>query len=516
MRLKLLTFFLIFISMTSAFSVSAEKQEKLNVFREYILEMKENWKVPGMAVGIVDSDEVIFMETFGTLSNKGITDVNEHTTFQIGSTSKAFTATLMAILAETGEISWNDRVRDHYPTFQMADPWVSDNMRIHDLMAQHSGMYPYVGDMAVIFGFDEDYILDKLKYMQPLYQFRKDFTYVNTLFLVSEKILESKYQSSFESILHEKIFGPLSMKDTTISYEKHLQNKNKTTTHVYAKESKSGEIAFEAKPLNPLEPQFEWSYIYAPAGGIDSSISDMVKWLTFNMNYGEYNGQRLLSEQSMVYLHTPTTILSSNKKGDLKAYCQGWVYETFLSYPMMWHNGSTMGSKTMIAFIPDLDIGIVILTNVGDINLPDNLVKDFFEMVITGEMGTRAKTEFEQSIQAIQNPTVFQPEQFSDPLELSAYCGTYYNDVYGPVQIEQVNDTLQMRLGPLDDPFQFEHLNRDSFEVFYNKCGITSIGVATFKINVFKTAESFSIDALSAEGTGDFTRIEDDERKNNY
>ncbi|NCU32346.1 MAG: class A beta-lactamase-related serine hydrolase, partial [Candidatus Moranbacteria bacterium] len=234
MRLKLLTFFLIFISMTSAFSVSAEKQEKLNVFRDYILEMKENWKVPGMAVGIVDSDEVIFMETFGTLSNKGITDVNEHTTFQIGSTSKAFTATLMAILAETGEISWNDRVRDHYPTFQMADPWVSDNMRIHDLMAQHSGMYPYVGDMAVIFGFDEDYILDKLKYMQPLYQFRKDFTYVNTLFLVSEKILESKYQSSFESILHEKIFGPLSMKDTTISYEKHLQNKNKTTTHVYA------------------------------------------------------------------------------------------------------------------------------------------------------------------------------------------------------------------------------------------------------------------------------------------
>lgn len=511
MKHKLITLFLVLICITLAFSMTAEKGGKLDAFREYILEMKENWKVPGMAVGIVESDEVIFMETFGTLSYKGITDVNEHTTFQIGSTTKAFTATLMAMLEEKGALSWNDGVREHYPTFQMADPWVSENMRIHDLMAQHSGMHPYVGDMAVMFGFDADYILDKLKYMEPLYQFRKDFTYVNTLFLVSEKILESKFQSAFEAIMCEKIFKPLSMNDSSISYEDHLQKKNKTTTHVYSIENKSGEVSFDLKPLNPFEPQFEWSYIYAPAGGIDSSISDMVKWLRFNMNYGEFNGQRLVSEESMVYLHTPNTIVSSNNKGDINAYCQGWVYETFLSYPMMWHNGSTIGSKTMIAFIPELDIGMVILTNVGGIALADNLVKDFFEMIITGEMGSRAKTEFEKSIEDIQNQTTYQPEQFSDPLELSAYTGTYYNDVYGLVQIEQINGMLQMKLGPLDDPFQFKHLNRDSFEVFYNKCGITSIGVAIFKIDAFNSASSFSIDEFAAEGTGDFKRIESNE-----
>ena len=386
---------LILLTLTLVFSQSRELQQKLNDFEQYLVKQKEAWNIPGMAVGIVEGDEVVYMKPFGTLAENGETPVNEHTTFQIGSTSKAFTATLMAMLEESGEISWDDRVRDHYPGFEMADPWVSQNMRLHDLMAQHSGMSPYAGDMTTLFGFDRDYILDKLKYMEPLYQFRKDFTYVNSLFLVSEVILEDQHGKSFEEIMHEKLFTPLSMNDTTISYKDHLQRKNKTITHVYSIEEVAGEKEMVVSPLNPLEPQFEWSYVYAPAGGIDSSINDMVKWLTFNMNYGEYQEKRLASEEAMRFLHQPSTIIHSTKEGDIVAYCQGWVYETFLSHPMYWHNGSTVGSKTMIAFIPNLDIGIIILSNVGGTELPDDLAKDFFEAYITGTLGNRAKQDLE-------------------------------------------------------------------------------------------------------------------------
>jgi len=325
--------FLILLTFTFVFSQSQDLQEKLNEFEQYIVEMKEAWNVPGMAVGIVEGDQVVFMETFGTLSEKGDTPVDEHTTFQIGSTSKAFTATLMVMLEESGEISWNDRVREHYPEFEMADPWVSKNMRLHDLMAQHSGMSPYAGDMATFFGFDRDYILDKLKYMEPLYQFRKDFTYVNTLFLVSEVILEDKHGKPFQEIMDEKIFTPLSMNDTTISYKDHLQRKNKTITHVFTIEEHSGKKEIVLAPLDPLEQQFEWSYTYAPAGGIDSSISDMVKWLSFNMNFGEYNDKRLVSQEGFAFLHKPSTMITSSKEGDLLAYCQGWVYEDFSPIP---------------------------------------------------------------------------------------------------------------------------------------------------------------------------------------
>ena len=511
MKRNYLFLIFIFLTITFVFSQTSDLQVQLDEFKQYIIEMKEAWNIPGMAVGIVEDDEVIFMETFGTLSEKGEIPVNEHTTFQIGSTSKAFTATLMAMLEESGEISWDDRVRDHYPEFQMADPWVSENMRLHDLMAQHSGMYPYVGDMAVIFGFGRDYILDKLKYMEPLYQFRKDFTYVNTLFLVSEVILEDKHGKTFGEIMHDKIFNPLSMNDTTISYKDHLQRKNKTITHVFTIEDVDGKNEIVVSPLNPLEKQFEWSYIYAPAGGIDSSISDMVKWLSLNMNHGKYQEKRLISEEALAFLYKPTTILTASNEGDLFAYCQGWVYQDFLSYPMYWHNGSTIGSKTMIAFIPKLDIGIVVLSNLGDTNLPDDLAKDFFESYITDQLGNRAKTDLDAMLNSTENEEKYTPEQYSDPQELSSYTGTYHNNLYGTVTVEANEDKLVMYMGPLDDPFTLQHLNRDSFNVLYNRCGITSIGVATFKIDIYGEAESFSIDSFASEGTGDFKRMEENE-----
>jgi len=501
---------LMLLTLTFIFSQSQELQEKLNEFEEYVVEMKEAWNVPGMAVGIVEGDVAVFMKTFGTLSEKEEIPVNEHTTFQIGSTSKAFTATLMAMLEENGQISWDDRVRDHYPEFQMADPWVTQNMRLHDLMAQHSGMPPYAGDMTTFFGFDRDYILDKLKYIEPLYQFRKDFTYVNTLFLISELILEDKHGKSFEEIMHEKIFSPLSMNDTTISYKDHLQRKNKIITHVFSIEDVSGEKEIIISPLNPLEPQFEWSYVYAPAGGIDSSINDMMKWLTFNMNFGEYRGKRLVSEEALVFLHQPTTVIHSTKEGDIVAYCQGWVYEDFLSYPMYWHNGSTVGSKTMIAFIPNLDIGIIILSNLGGTNLPDNLAKDFFESYITGELGNRTITDYENSLKDAENEEDL-PDQFSEPQDFFTYTGTYYNNVYGTVTVEEKGNNLELHMGPLEDPFHLNHVNRDSFKVMYNRGGIDSVGVATFKIDITGEAESFSIDTFINEGTGDFKRVKENE-----
>lgn len=507
MKKGLMILLMCVLSLTGLFGHATDLQATLPAFKEYVLEMKEGWNIPAMAIGIVEGEEVIFMETFGTLSNQVQTPVDEHTTFQIGSTSKAFTATLMAMLVEDGNISWSEKVRDHYPQFQMADPWVSENMKLFDLMAQHSGMCPYVGDLAVILGFDADYILDKLKYMEPLYNFRKDFTYVNTLFLVCEKILEKEHNKSFEAILDEKIFDPLSMTDTSISYQKHLQRKNKTTTHTYAIKEPAAEKEIVVIPLNPLEPQFEWSYTYAPAGGIDSSISDMVKWLSFNMNSGTYNENRLISPKALDFLYTPSTLVDATKDGDFSAYCQGWIYQNFLTYPMIWHNGSTIGSKTMIAFIPKLNIGIVILTNVGGTTLPDNLAKDFFEARITGELGNRAQTDLVQTMNSLDDETVSEPEFISAPLDYSAYTGTYYNDVYGTVTVEYTGLELLMHLGPLDDPFYMVHINRDSFELVYNRCGIESLGIATFEINPYGKAESFSIDAFAEEGTGEFLRI---------
>ena len=103
------------------------------------------------------------------------------------------------------------------------------------------------------------------------------------------------------------------------------------------------------------------------------------------------------------------------------------------------------------------------------------------------------------------------PDQFTEPQEFSTYTGTYYNNVYGKVNVEIDDTELIMHMGLLGDPFHLIHINRDSFEVMYNHSGIKSIGVATFKIGISGEAKSFSIDSFIDEGTGDFKRIEENE-----
>lgn len=135
----------------------------------YIASGMKGFDVPGLAIGIVAGDKLVYAKGFGVRSKSGGVPVDTRTVFQNGSCTKAFLAATMAIMVDRGKFRWDDRVVDLDPDFQLKDPWVTREFRVFDLMAQRSGLPAYANDwLSFIFGFDEAALIRSLRYVDAL------------------------------------------------------------------------------------------------------------------------------------------------------------------------------------------------------------------------------------------------------------------------------------------------------------------------------------------------------------
>lgn len=148
----------------------------------YIPKKMAQWNIPGAACAVVKDGAVVFAKGYGVKKIGGADPVDADTVFQVGSTSKAFTAAQIAQLVEEGQLAWTDPVRRHLPGFAMSDPWVSDNFLMADLMAQRSGLPEHAGDMMILLGYTPEEYLRALPFFKPSTSFRSAFAYQNGLF----------------------------------------------------------------------------------------------------------------------------------------------------------------------------------------------------------------------------------------------------------------------------------------------------------------------------------------------
>ena len=481
---------------------SGKLKEILKNFEEYAEKGMKDWGTPGMAIAIISEDKVIYSKGFGVKKTGENDPVTEKTIFQIGSTSKAFTSTLVAMLVEEGYFDWNDRVIDHLPEFEMYDPWVTREFRIADLMAQHSGLAPYSGDFQAFIGYDRPHIIKSLRYLKPVSSFRAEYAYQNNLFLVAAALIEKYTGKSWEENVKERIFSPLGMNNSSVDMKSFQEEKNVATLHRTLK----GEVV----PLPKDWSYLQWVYTYGPAGGINSNVIDMSKWLMFQANRGEFDGKQLLEETMMDYLHSPKTITSSIAKEHSQYYCEAWIYRENSPYPIIWHNGGTSGCKTMVAVVPDAKLGIVVLSNYIDTGLPEALAFKFFDMYFDNpdrdwscEMLAAKNKGIEEAKKNIPVP----PESPAPPLSVENYTGDYSNDIYGKISIVEKDGKLTVVMGPDNIEFTLEHWDRDIFTGSITDL-MEELIFVNFRINENNNAAEVVIDAINDDGGGVFYRIE--------
>ncbi|MEW6367668.1 MAG: DUF3471 domain-containing protein [Acidobacteriota bacterium] len=248
--------------------------------------------------------------------------------------------------------------------------------------------------------------------------------------------------------------------------------------------------------------------MYGPAGGINSTALNMAKWLRVNLNGGTIDGRRIMKKSSVDFLHQPRTIVSASN-GVLSFYCQAWLRVVRNGRTYIWHNGDTNISHAMIAMLPEEDLGIVILCNLGGTDVPDSLAFEFFKMYLEekGETVTFPKLPLMSDSIPIppesDRPAVAGPARGAD-----AYTGSYSNPIYGVVTVSKRGNGLNMVMGPWKIGMAMAHVTGDTFALSWPGL-YKDIGNVYFHVNGTGKAESFHVQVLSADGGGQFDRVGD-------
>ncbi|MEA2066918.1 MAG: serine hydrolase [Thermotogota bacterium] len=331
----------------------------------------------------------------------------------------------------------------------MKDSFAQDNFLIEDLMAQHSGLYPYAGDILAIWGFGKEKVLSSLSEWPTMYSFRSDFSYVNNLFVVVEEILERYSGKSYSELLKERIFDPLGMNSTHGTLDDFINESNAVTTHVNNEKN--------PVPIDPEGDIIKWVKSVAPAGVISSNILDMLKWVNMHLNKGTFDGNEIVSKENLLITHSPHTYVLGNPSEPIAAYCLGWVMEEFEGFKILWHNGDTSGCHTMILMIPKARLGIVILLNMGSHEVPDILAKAFVQLTLGKELEILDQLYTEDSETSDEDVEVY------PHLTLEEYTGKYHNEIFEDIVIKVEDSVLKAEVANGTHVLTLEHITRDYF-----------------------------------------------------
>jgi len=325
-----------------------------------VTDAMDKFNVAGVAVAIVKDGDIIHEKGYGVLSKQTNKPVNQHSNFAIASNSKAFTTTALALLVEDGKINWTDKVIDHIPEFKMYNAYVTENFNIQDLLTHRSGLGLGVGDL-MFFPDGSDFtindLLSSFQYFKPVSSFRTQFDYDNLLYLVAGELIARKSGMTWEAFITERIFKPLNMDNSYAALNLIEDTSNLTLPHNTA----TGDFK--------VLPNFQ-EMINGAAGGIYSNVNDMSQWMLLHLNQGKYGenlNKQLFSVESqheMWKIHTTTDVNRNPRyNSHFAGYGLGWDLTDKKGNMVVSHTGGLPGMLSRTVLIPDLNVGVVVLTN---------------------------------------------------------------------------------------------------------------------------------------------------------
>ena len=324
---------------------------------------QEHFTVAGFAIGVVKDGRVVHAKGYGVRSVTTGEPVDEHTNFAIASNSKAFTTTALALLVEEGRLSWDDPVRKHIPEFKMYDPYVTEHFTIRDLLTHRSGLGLGVGDL-MFFPDGGDFTIDDLlasfQHFKPVSEFRTKFDYDNLLYTVAGEVIFRVTGQTWEAFVADRIFRPLDMDRSFPGLAEVISTPNLATPH----STDTGELL----PIANFQEG-----INGAAGGIFSNVDDMNRWMLLQLNEGRYGPelrQQLFSPEQQRQMWTIHTVMPASGnpryRSHFAGYGLGWFLTDVLGNMKVEHTGGLPGMLSIVTLIPDLELGIVILTNTSE------------------------------------------------------------------------------------------------------------------------------------------------------
>jgi CubicO group peptidase (beta-lactamase class C family) len=414
--------------------------------------MKE-FQVPGVAVGIVKDGKLVFAKGYGVRALGDPDPVDADTVFGIASNTKAFTTTALATLVDSGGLGWDDRVIDHLPNFRMYDAWVTREFTVRDLLTHRSGLGLGAGDLLFVTptDFTGADILKALPHLKPVSSFRAEYAYDNLMYAVAGQLITSVTGKSWEDFVTETILQPLHMDGCAANASRLAPGAKLAAPHVVSEK--------HLQKITPLEIG-----AIAPAGAIQCNVTGLGKWIVTQLAHGTAaDGTRVFSDKQGAELWTPQTIVPvGGKKAQMtrthfEAYGLGFYVEDFEGYKRVQHNGGLPGMVTHISMIPELGLGVIVLTNQQEGAVLDAVALSILESYTGGakhdwllfEKQHRAELE-ERIREADAKRAPPQGQSGWKPADPQAYAGVYSDPWRGRATVTRSGDQLRLTFSHTD------------------------------------------------------------------
>ena len=456
--IQILVLAFIWAPFTTAQSVLPEN------FDQFVEQGLNQWDIPGIGIAIVKDGEVILAQGYGVLKLGEERPVNEHTQFGVASVSKHITASSLAVLVDEGLLNWNDPVQKHIPWFKLSDPWVTENVTIRDLLTHQVGVGRMLGNrLQFMTNNSRSELLYRMRYHDFEQPFRSDYVYSNVMYTLAGEVVAAVTGISWDDFVMQRFFNELGMNRSNTSITDLHSDGNAAWPHQY--------IEGEVIPIN----RRNWD-VASPAGGVNSTPTDMATWMLLQLGVaGTFNGNELISERSMRDIQTPKVsrpIASSTS--EMSAYGFGFNITDYEGYRLLSHGGATDGMNTSYVLMPDLDFGIIVMTNVFT-----SFREAIVYTVIDHMLGIEDKNWNERYYQNYVN-RYNQVKQLREEFEsaratgtnpthsLSDYAGKYENDLYGETSLTVVDGSLKLSLWDDTITGTLEHWHHNTFRIIWD------------------------------------------------
>ena len=349
---RLLFFLTIFLSTLQAQEIAVKKVDDL------VENTLKTFNVPGIAVGIIHDGKVVLAKGYGISNIDTREKVNSATNFGIASNSKAFTTTAIAMLVDKGKMNWDDKVKKYIPEFKMYNDYVTQEFTIRDLVTHRSGLGLGAGDLMVWpdgHDFTPKDVIQNIHFLKPVSDFRSKYDYDNLLYIIAGVVVERVSGKSWTDFIETEFLKPLQMNRSASSWNLLKDKSNAIAPHVPI----DGKLKVIERYKNP---------IFDAAAGIYSNVDDLTKWVQFQLNQGKSKeGLQLVSDIQMRELTKPITLMPISTKPPyntlFRAYGLGFQLQDVAGKLEVSHTGGLEGIVTQIVMIPQLNLGIIVLTN---------------------------------------------------------------------------------------------------------------------------------------------------------
>jgi len=462
-------------------------------FDALVERVMKTFEVPGLAVSVVKDGQVVLAKGYGVRRLGEPAPVDARTLFGIASNTKAFTATALGLLVEDGRIEWDGPVTRYLPWFQMWDPYVTREMTVRDLLVHRSGLGLGAGDLLLWpeTTYDRGEIVRRLRFIRPATSFRSAYAYDNMLYIAAGEVIEAVSGTTWEDFIAARILKKAGLAASEPRHSAEVAGRNVAIPHAVLDGKPTPVAIDENDNMNA-------------AGGIISCAEDMARWMLIHLGEGKLpDGTRLFSERTerqLTALVTPIAISDppaelAAQRANFNGYALGFRVSDYRGRKLVNHTGSLTGYVSRVIMVPELELGITVLTNQESGDAYNSVIfavldqamgapaTDWAAAYVKIRERGRARTDEALKAAAAKRDAAAKPS-----LTLEKYVGTYEDAWYGPIviSIEGTGASAKLVISFAKSPGLaggLEHWSRETFVARWRDRELRADAFVTFVLD---------------------------------